>query len=95
MNVKPINRNLLIEIPEDEPEEQSSTFLLPQSYKKKETERFTLVRIVDISDDCEKFHQYHTGKHCVVETTMINEINIESQTYNIIAENYVVLVVNG
>ncbi len=76
----------------EEPEEEARAFLLPENYKKKEIERHTLVKIMDISDDCEKFHQYHINKKCVVETSMINEINAEGHTYNVIAENYVVLV---
>ena len=90
--MKPVNRHLLISIPEKEPESEMRTFLLPEDYKKKEVERHTLVQIVDISDDCEKFHQYHINKMCVVETSMINEIEAQGCTYNIIAENFVVLV---
>ena len=90
--MKPVNRHLLISIPEKEPESEMRTFLLPEDYKKKEVERHTLVQIVDISDDCEKFHQYHINKMCVVETSMINEIEAQGYIYNIIAENFVVLV---
>ena len=56
MKVKPTNRNLLIEILEEEEEEAKSTFLLPENYKKKEIERYTVVKIRDISDDCQKFY---------------------------------------
>jgi len=94
VKVKPANRNLLIEIPTEE-EKAESTFLLPDNYKKKETERYTVVRIRDISDDCERTHPYHKGTRCVVETSMIDEIKVDSQTYNIIPENYVVLFVEG
>ena len=90
--MKPVNRHLLIAIPTEESVEETRTFLLPESYKKKEVERHTLVKIIDISDDCEKFHQYHVNKRCVVETSMINEINAVGCTYSIIAENFVVLV---
>ena len=90
--MKPVNRHLLIEIPEKEPEAEMRTFLLPEDYKSKEVERYTLVQIKDISDDCEKFHQYHINKMCVVETSMINEIEAQGYIYNIIAQNFVVLV---
>ena len=92
MRIKPANRNLLIEIPTEE-EKAESTFLLPENYRKKEIERYTVVKVTDISDDCEKTHQYHIGTRCVVETSMINEIKVDSQTYNIVTENYVVLFV--
>ena len=94
MKIKPANRNLLIEIPTEE-EKAESTFLLPENYKKKEIERYTVVRVKDISDDCEKTHHYHIGTRCVVETSMINEIKVDAQTYNIVPENYVVLFVEG
>lgn len=90
--MKPVNRHLLIAVPMEEPEQEARTFLLPENYKKKEIERYTLVKIIDLSDDCEKFYQYHVNKTCVVETSMINEISAEGCTYSIIAENYVVLV---
>ena len=90
--MKPVNRHLLISLPMEESEEEARTFLLPENYKKKEIERHTLVKIIDVSDDCEKFHQYHINKMCVVEASMINEINAQGCTYSVIAENYVVLV---
>ena len=86
--MKPVNKNLLINIPVEEVEEKTSTFLLPENYKKKEIERYTVVDILKRADDCEKIH---TNCRCVVETSMINEIKVGVETYNIIAENYVVL----
>ena len=86
--MKPVNRNLLINIPVEEVEEKSSTFLLPENYKKKEIERYTVVEILERAEDCEKIH---ANCRCVVETSMINEIKVGTETYNIVAENYVVL----
>jgi len=96
MYVKPANRNLLISIPEEEIEElETSTFLLPEDFRKKQIARYTIVRVDNISDDCEKTHQHHIGQRCVVETSMINEIKVDSYTYNIVGENYVVLFMEG
>ena len=95
MKVKPANRNILIEIPTEEENESESTFLLPENYKKKEVERYSTVMIRGIAEDCQRTHQYHIGTRCVVETSMINEIKIDSQTYNVVAENYIVLYVEG
>ena len=91
MNAKPTNRNLLIEIPVEEAEEVVTTFLLPEDYLKKDMPRYTAVKIVDISHDCQKFSEIHKNRRCVVETTMINEIRVGSESYSIIGENYVVL----
>ena len=91
MNVKPTNRNLLINIPVEEVEEASSAFILPDSYKKKEIERHTVVGILAVSSDCQRFDKSHEKMRCVVETSMINDIKVDSEIYHIIAENYVVL----
>ena len=58
---------------------------------KKAEERYTAVKILEVSEDSEKFHEYHRGRLCIVETSMINEIRHTGVTYNIIGENYVVL----
>ena len=89
--MKPINRHLLVKVLEKEPEKEHKTFLLPEDYKKKPLERYTAVEIIDVSEDSEKFHQYHRGRTCIVETGMINEIKHADCIYNIIGENYVVL----
>lgn len=90
--MKPVNRYLLIEIPAEEPEQEQRTFLLPENYKSKEIERYTLVTIEQIADDCEKIHKQYVGSKCVVETSMIEEIKIGGESRNIILENFVVLV---
>ena len=89
--MKPINRHLLINKIEPEQEEKHSTFLLPEDYKTKTEERYVAVKIVDVSEDSDKFHEYHKGKTCIVESGMIEEIRHAQNTYNIIGENYVVL----
>ena len=91
--MKPVNRHLLIEIIEEEQEERpyGSTFLLPEDYKAKAEERYTAVKIVEVSEDSDKFQEYHRGRLCIVETSMISEIRHADVTYNIIGENYVVL----
>ena len=89
--MKPVNRNLLIKLEKQEAREDASTaaFLLPEDYKSKTVERYSTVEIIERADDCEKIH---TNGRCVVETTMINEIKVDGEVYNIIGENYVVLI---
>lgn len=92
--MKPVNRHLLINkiVPEEEERHTGSTFLLPEDYKTKTEERFVPVEIIDVSEDSEKFHEWHRGKTCVVEASMIDEIKCGGYTYNIVGENYVVLI---
>ena len=89
--MKPVNRNLLIEKCEQEKKESatSAAFLLPEDYKSKAVERYSVVRILSRAEDCEKIH---SNGRCVVETSMINEIKVGGEVYNIIGENYVVLI---
>lgn len=89
--MKPVNRNLLVEIEKEELKETSSTFLLPEDYKKKAVERYSTVKILSIADDCKTVSPRDIYSRCVVETTMINEIKVDGEVHNIIAENYVVL----
>ena len=91
--MKPVNRHLLIEKIEEEQEDRhdGSTFLLPEDYKVKTEERYIPVEIIDVSEDSEKFHEWHRGRTCVVESSMVNEIRLGETTYQIIGENYVVL----
>lgn len=90
--MKPVNRNLLIEIPKQEIiEDKTSTFLLPEDYNRKNVERYSIVRILDRARDCDKVIHKDVGTRCVVETTMINEIKIDGEVHNIVGENYVVL----
>lgn len=90
--VKPVNRNLLVEIQKQEIiEDKTSTFLLPEDYKKKAVERYSIVKILDRARDCDKVFERDVGTKCVVETTMINDIKIGDNVHNIVGENYVVL----
>ena len=92
--MKPVNRNLLIEKCEEVEEKraESSAFLLPEDYKSKAIERYSVVRILKRADDYEKIQDILRHDKCVVETSMINEVRIDGKVYNIVGENYVVLV---
>jgi len=92
--VKPVNRNLLIEKSKQDKEEsvESKAFLLPEDYKTKAVERYSVVRILKRADDCEKIRDILRYDRCVVETSMINEIKVDGKVYNIVGENYVVLI---
>ena len=92
--MKPVNRNLLIEKCEQEIKESatSAAFLLPDDYKTKAVERYSVVKILKRADDCEKIRDILRHDRCVVETSMINEVKVDGKVYNIVGENYVVLV---
>jgi len=85
--MKPVNRHLLVEVEVEQVEEIQSSFLLPENYRTKDIQRYSIVTIKNYADDC-KIN--HLGR-CVVETTMIEDISVDGETYQIIPENYVVL----
>ena len=85
--MKPVNRHLLVELEVEVEEESTSTFLLPEGYKSKNVERYEKVTILQHADDCKITH---LGE-AIVESSMLEEININNTTYHIIPENYVVL----
>lgn len=89
--MKPVNRHLLINLPEPEVEETTTTFLLPEDYRNTAVQRYTTVSIVSHAEDCKISHH---GR-CIVETSMIEDVNVSGETYHIIPENYVVLLLEA
>ena len=51
-----------------------------------------MVKILQRADDCEKIRDILRHDRCVVETSMINEVKVGGKVYNIVGENYVVLI---
>ena len=91
LNVKPCNRHLLVE--EDSPEENQEEvkFVLPDDYIKKDP--FTVVKVLDFADDCEKIKK--KSILAVVPTNMIETIVVNGNTYKLVQENYVNLILNA
>ncbi len=87
----PKEEKIEVEQVESTPEKVEAKEEVKEEKKEEELEEYTAVEIIDVSEDSEKFHQYHRGRTCIVETGMINEIKHADCTYNIIGENYVVL----
>jgi len=89
---QPVNRNLLVEIYEEEKEEkkEESVFIMPTDvYAAKPVERYTVVDVLAISGDCQKIR---SRCRCVVDTSMIEEVKVGDDTYRIVSEIYVVLI---
>ena len=85
--MKPVNRYLLVQTEIEEEEESQGAFLLPDSYKSREISRYIIVNILDCADDCKRAWK---GR-CIVESSMIEDISVDGDIYQIIPENYVVL----
>ena len=83
---KPVNRYILIDIP-DKKEEGNSIIVLPEDYKTRE-ERFIEVRAVAAAQDV-RFDLSHLPR-LVIDGSMIEEISVGGTIYNVVLDNYVI-----
>lgn len=81
----PYNRRLLVE-PVAKSEEESLV-LLPESQSREPTH--SVVKLLSVAPDCEKFNG-STGQMLVVESPMIEELDLFGEKHSVILENYVV-----
>ncbi len=81
----PLNRRILVEPVSEEREE--SFVLVPETAKVQPAH--SLVRVVGVAFDCEKFNG-EVGSTLVVDASMIEEINVGKKVYNVILENHVI-----
>ena len=86
MFINVYNRHVLVELVEEEEEEQQSLIALPQDYKKSESP-YTVVKILQISDDCKLFLEQ--GDLVVIERRMLTEIEIKGEKNYLVLENYI------
>ena len=84
---KPLNRHLLLERVEEKEEENKSTILVPDDYKVKKSP-YGLYLVKQVAPDCEKVKLF-SGAKIVVNESMVEEVNVASQKYCLILENYV------
>ena len=84
---RPINRHILVNLPATKELDESSLVLLPEDYKKPE-QKYSVVQILAIADDvnfeCSPYDEL------IIDTQMLEEIEINDNMYHIVLENYVV-----
>tara|TARA_R100001244_G_scaffold7419_1_gene9525 strand:+ start:156 stop:449 length:294 start_codon:yes stop_codon:yes gene_type:complete len=96
MKFHPRNRHLLVEpIPEEE--KQPAAVLLPENYRPN-TERYVPVRVIERAPDCKIDNEMYPGifvegNVVIVESSMLNEVKYNGETFHLILENYVLGVV--
>jgi co-chaperonin GroES (HSP10) len=88
----PINRYLLVE-PVTEDEESKSPILLPES-PTKSLSPHSVVKLLAVSPDCEKFNG-EVGHVLVVNSNMIENIKVGNDEYKVVLENHVVGLISG
>ena len=93
---KPLNRYLLIEVPQKKPNETSSGIFLPDDYKPSE-DPHVVVKLLDYAEDARfketlngiKSMAHITQINLMVDRSMIEEIVHEGTNYSLILDNYV------
>ena len=83
----PFNRHLLVEPLSGAGEQEPSVVLVPDSVTLKPA--YSLVKLLAVAPDCEKFNG-SIGHTLLVNSNMVEEIEVEGNTYNIVLENHVV-----
>jgi co-chaperonin GroES (HSP10) len=82
--MKPLNRRLLIEVVEEEPEQGS--FFVPVEEK---VEEFLSAKVIACADDCTKDL---TGEKVVILSFGREEVTVKGKTYIFIGESHLVCV---
>ena len=82
--MKPLNRRLLIEVIEEEPEQ--GAFFVPVEEK---VEEFLAAKVMDCAIDCTTDL---TGKTVVIHSFGIEEVTVRGKKYTFIGENHLICV---
>lgn len=80
--MKPLNRRLLIEVIEEEP--QQGSFFVPQEQK---VEEFITVKVLACADDCTRDL---TNKTVVIHSFGAEEVTVKGKKYTFIGENHLI-----
>ena len=86
---KPVNRYIIVDVPEENPHETTSGILLPEDYNPTKEKHIT-VKVCDWAKDV-RFAAVLT-KNCeiIVDRKMIEEIIINNEKISMILDNYVI-----
>ena len=95
--LKPVNRHLLI-VPHFNSENKTeSGVFLPEDFNA-EASRFIKATVVDIAEDCSREIKsirgstYNENNNIVVDSSMIEEVEVDGKKNYIILENYVIAI---
>ena len=85
---KPLNRHLLVQKKEVVEETDKPDILLPDGYKTQKS-GYETVKLIRAASDC-KLDFTDMTKTIVVQSAMIETIEVDGETHHIVLENYVV-----
>ena len=85
---KPVNRYIIVDVPEENPYETTSGILLPEDYNPTKEKHIT-VKVCDWAKDV-RFAEFLTKNYdIIVDRNMIEEIIINNEKISMILDNYV------
>ena len=87
---KPVNRYIQINIPQVTPTTESG-LVLPEDYNPK-TERHIVASVVSWAPDVRFAEDLKEGTQIIVDSAMIEEINIKESQLNVIQDNYIIAI---
>jgi len=87
MKFIPYNRHLLVSPIEEEQSENESVVVLPTDYVKP-TSPYLTCEVIDSSGDC-NIKGINSGDRVVVEKRMLHKVDVDSETFYLVLENYV------
>tara|TARA_B100000927_G_C16473644_1_gene472513 strand:+ start:71 stop:391 length:321 start_codon:yes stop_codon:yes gene_type:complete len=92
--LKPVNRHLVI-IPHTKKNETPSGVMLPEDYSPEE-DLYVEATVLAMAEDCSRELDFlkstsnTTDRRIIVDSSMIREISLKSETFHVVLENYVV-----
>ena len=85
--MKPFNRHVLIKpIKKEQEKEKQTLVVLPSDYKKPESP-YLFAEVLDLAHDCNI--ELGAGDKIVLEKRTLQKIEIDSEIYYLILENYI------
>jgi len=82
----PVNRYIAVELPAPK-EDRSSDILLPEDYNPIQA-KHVVGTVIEYSDDVR--YTLHIGDKVIIDRSMIEEIEVENESYFIVLDNYIV-----
>ena len=85
----PVNRHLVIEIPENDDYSSATGILLPEDYSPTQ-EKYRVATVLQWSADVRFADQMTPGCEILIDSSMIQEITAKNEKFTIVLDNYVI-----
>ena len=88
MNFRPLNRYIEIELEPTQPPKTESGILLPSDFKVQEA-RHACVKVVSWDSEVRFAQSLNENSWLIVDKSMVEDVNVNGKTLNLILDNYV------